>query len=116
REIRALGQVEHPHLVKIFTSAADGDHWFYAMELIEGAPLSAVCEQLQARTGSASDIDTELWRATLSSACEECRRQEKPLSRDAAAPAPRTEAAPRHNTTTPGRTGRRYVEQVVELV
>src|SRR5207244_13321993 len=37
REIRALGQVDHPHLVKIFLSGADGDQWFYAMELVEGA-------------------------------------------------------------------------------
>ena len=33
REIRALGQVEHPNLVKIYTSGSDGDQWFYAMEL-----------------------------------------------------------------------------------
>jgi hypothetical protein len=44
REIRALGRVEHPHLVKIFTSGSEGDHWFYAMELIEGASLAAVCD------------------------------------------------------------------------
>ncbi len=33
REIRALGRVEHPHLVKIFVSGSDGEQWFYAMEL-----------------------------------------------------------------------------------
>ena len=44
REIRALGRVEHPHLVKVFTSGADGERWFYAMELIEGASLAAVCD------------------------------------------------------------------------
>src|SRR5207253_6791708 len=35
REITALGRVEHPHVVRIFTSGAEGDHWFYAMELVE---------------------------------------------------------------------------------
>ena len=49
REIRALGRVEHPNLVKIYTSGTDGDQWFYAMELIEGATLAAVCERLQAQ-------------------------------------------------------------------
>src|SRR5262249_57854864 len=27
REIRALGRVEHPNVVKVFTSAADRDQW-----------------------------------------------------------------------------------------
>ncbi len=43
REIRALGRVEHPNVVKVFTSGADGDQWFYAMELIEGAELAHIC-------------------------------------------------------------------------
>jgi hypothetical protein len=34
REIRALGKVDHPHRVKIYLSGADGDQWFYAMELV----------------------------------------------------------------------------------
>ncbi len=37
REIHALGRVEHPNLVKVFTSGAEADRWFYAMELIDGA-------------------------------------------------------------------------------
>src|SRR5205085_6405508 len=44
REIRALGRLEHPHLVKVFTSGAEGEQWFYAMELIEGADLASVCQ------------------------------------------------------------------------
>jgi eukaryotic-like serine/threonine-protein kinase len=32
REIHALGRVEHPNLVKVFTSGAEADRWFYAME------------------------------------------------------------------------------------
>jgi serine/threonine protein kinase len=40
REIRALGRIEHPNVVKVFTSGAEGDQWFYAMELIEGTELA----------------------------------------------------------------------------
>src|SRR5207237_5554582 len=46
REIRALGRVEHPNVVKVFTSGAEKDQWFYAMELVEGAELSRVCGEL----------------------------------------------------------------------
>ena len=45
REIRALGKVDHPNVVKIYLSGADGDQWFYAMELIEGASLATVCDR-----------------------------------------------------------------------
>jgi WD40 repeat protein len=64
REIRALGHVEHPHLVKVFTSGADGDQWFYAMELVEGVPLSAVCDQLQTRAASVTAVDLRRFLAT----------------------------------------------------
>ena len=46
REIRALGRVEHPGVVKVFTSGSEADQWFFAMELVEGADLARVCEQL----------------------------------------------------------------------
>jgi hypothetical protein len=32
REIRSLGRVEHPNLVKIYTSGSDGDQWYYAKQ------------------------------------------------------------------------------------
>jgi WD40 repeat protein/serine/threonine protein kinase len=78
REVRALGRVEHPNLVKIFTSGTEGDQWFYAMELLEGATLAAVCERLQ--SAAAATLDWPTWQATLSTVCEESRRQEKSLS------------------------------------
>src|SRR5439155_8240132 len=53
REIRALGRVEHPHLVKVFTSGSDGDQWFYAMEIVEGASLAAVGDRLRSRAPGA---------------------------------------------------------------
>ena len=80
REIHALGRVEHPNLVKVFTSGAEADQWFYAMELVEGATLGAVCGQLQGRGSGASDVDLETWHATLSTACQEARAAERPLS------------------------------------
>ncbi len=80
REIRALGRVEHPHLVKIFTSGSDGDHWFYAMELIEGANLERICDQLKG--SSASEVGEVEWQKALSSAFMEARKGEEPMSPD----------------------------------
>src|SRR5205085_2547325 len=89
REIRALGRVEHPHLVKIFTSGSEGEHWFYAMELVEGATLAAVCQRLEERP--AGTIDMQTWHEALSTVCEQARQAERPLSNPRSAPsAPRT--------------------------
>jgi eukaryotic-like serine/threonine-protein kinase len=128
REIHALGRVEHPHLVKIFTSGSDGDQWFYAMELIEGATLASVCERLQTR-GSAADLDLSTWQETVSAASAEARRAETPLaptstgavtSNDAAAPAATAPLLPPETAPTPalvaGHGSRAYVRHVVELV
>ena len=40
QEYRTLGRVDDPHLVRVYTSGSEGDQWFYAMELIEGAYVS----------------------------------------------------------------------------
>src|SRR5579871_4423205 len=119
REIRALGKVDHPHLVKIFLSGADGDQWFYAMELVEGANLSAVCDRLQTSTRSAADVDLNTWQQTLSTACVEARQAEKPLS-DTPAEAgnrpisPDAEASPSHPAEIVVQPG--YVRHVVQLM
>ncbi len=78
REIRALGRVEHPGIVKVFTSGAEADHWFYVMELVEGTDLAQVCDQLTGR--NASDVDDTTWRDALSSACAAARSREVSLS------------------------------------
>src|SRR5205823_10057405 len=78
REIRALGRVEHPNVVKVFTSGSEGDQWFYAMELIEGVELSRICDQLSG--SGATEIDENRWQQALSTACEHARSQETPLS------------------------------------
>jgi len=80
REIRALGKVEHPHLVKIFTSGSQGNEWYYAMELVEGVPLSAVCDRLETRTTSVTEVDMPTWLQTLGNICDDARQAEKPLS------------------------------------
>jgi serine/threonine protein kinase/tetratricopeptide (TPR) repeat protein len=115
REIRALGRVEHPHLVKIFTSGSDGDQWFYAMELIEGTTLAAVCENLQTQVESVTEVDLEKWRTTVGTACAKTREAEKFL---AAAPSPPALPlrVPAENPSPAPLAGASYVTQVVELV
>jgi WD40 repeat protein/serine/threonine protein kinase len=119
REIRALGRVEHPNVVKVFTSGAEGTQWFYAMELIEGAELSRVCAQLAG--SSATEIDAGRWQQALTCACEEARSQETPLGAGAApstrggsgrtAPEVEPPAAPARPAG-----GHGHVRQVVEIV
>jgi serine/threonine protein kinase len=78
REIRALGRIEHPNIVRIFTSGSDGEEYFYAMELIEGADLSNVCAELSEST--VSTVSKGQWQTAVSSACRNTRNQERPLS------------------------------------
>src|SRR5262249_41368991 len=107
---------EHPNLVKIFTSGADGGHWFYAMELVEGATLAAVCERLQSDRANAAGLDLESWQQALSTVCDAARQAEQPLSgsRSTSPPRPPGEAPPPR--TAPNRAGRNYVRHVVELM
>jgi serine/threonine protein kinase len=108
REIRALGRVEHPNLVKVFTSGSDGDQWFYTMELIDGVPLSAVGEWLQLRGGAKTAIDPQTWQQAISSAYHESRRTEKPLTDLAGEP---------EMPASPTRTASgNYVRYMVELI
>jgi eukaryotic-like serine/threonine-protein kinase len=123
REILALGRVDHPNIVKVFTSGAAGEQWFYAMELVEGAELSSVCEQLTGNT--ATDVDATSWGQAVSRACRAARSREAPLSeagqaRAPGAPSPRSpeEAGPAAVPLRPGLTagGRGYVREVAEIV
>jgi WD40 repeat protein/serine/threonine protein kinase len=119
REIRALGRVEHPHLVKIFTSGSEGERWFYAMELLEGASLAAVCDRLQATTPRAGEVDLRTWQTVLNTVCEEALKAEKPVSGTAptgCSPAfPRTEPPTAPPQALP-LAGRHHVRHVTELV
>ena len=115
REIRALGRVDHPHLVKVLTSGFDDEPPFYTMELVEGATLAAVSDTLQARSTAASGVDLVTWRDSLSTACAEARRAEVALSDgglDAPPPIRPSPAPP----ATSAAADRGYVRQVVELM
>jgi len=68
REVRALGKVDHPSLVKIFTSSFDAEPCFFTMELVEGATLADVCDTLHDRGSTASAVDLAAWHDALGSA------------------------------------------------
>jgi len=114
REIQALGRVEHPHLVKIFTSGSDGDQWFYTMELIEGADLGSVCTKLGGTTSV--NLSREDWERAVSTAVSEARQSEQPLSVDR-----KLEPRPSFLINESGvriaaLTSAGHIQQVVELV
>lgn len=118
REIRALGRVEHPNLVKILTSGSVGEEWYYAMELVDGVPLSTVCSKLQHAGSAVADLDLSTWQAALTTACSEVRHNEKPLSGGASA----SPAVPHVRLSAAGelpqrlKAGRDYVERIAMLV
>jgi serine/threonine protein kinase/Tfp pilus assembly protein PilF len=124
REIRALGQVEHPHLVKIFTDGSYEDQIFYVMELVEGTSLADVGSALQSHTASVTEIDLPRWQQTLSSICQEARNKERVLSD--LAKSTQTSSRPRTGEGDKGKGPGRghlaargsagYVRQIVELV
>jgi serine/threonine protein kinase len=132
REIRALGRVEHPNLVKVYTSGSVGDEWFYAMELVEGAPLSSICQHLQESGTQAKELNLETWHDAVSTACTHARQSERQLATaaksDVAATQPRSgsTAETQEPRSTPAavpqtaphhlRSGRGYIANVVELV
>jgi len=78
REIRALGRVEHPNLVKIYSSGADGDQWYYAMELVDGADLGSILDHLT--EADPSDLDETRWSHAITAACEVSKSRERPVS------------------------------------
>jgi YD repeat-containing protein len=113
REIKALGRVEHPNLVKVFTSGSEGDDWFYAMELVEGADLDGVCEQLA--KGAAPTLADADWQRAVTTACDEARRRERPLS-DGGPPVTAPPAPPAAPPPIAVGRGQEYVTRVAEVV
>jgi eukaryotic-like serine/threonine-protein kinase len=125
REIQALGRVDHPNVVKVFTSGAESDQWFYAMELVEGAELSVVFDLLT--TKNTGEVDVSHWRQALSTAYENKRSRETVLSESlmesASAKWSKARlqvpaiAGPIVSSQAPPETRwRAYIEQVVEIV
>src|SRR5207248_2487543 len=80
--------------------------------LVEGAPLSAVCDRLQGRP--TTELDLKTWQEALSTACAEARRAEKPLSDGGAQDQPAPVASEPPAPAAPA--GRDYVRHVVALV
>jgi serine/threonine protein kinase len=120
REIRALGRVEHPHLVKIYTSGSESDQWYYTMELIEGVDLAQIIEELA--DSDASQIDETAWNAALTTAFDHARSSEELLSAGVPeddeffAKAHDTSRKAKHLLATPAHRGQGHIEQVAEIV
>ncbi len=111
REIQALARVDHRNIVKIFTSGADGEQWFYAMELVEGSDLATVCNYLA--SGAAGRPENAGWEGALAAARAAARRRERPL--DGTIPRagePDTPAEP--SAAAPASQG--YIRHAVDLV
>jgi serine/threonine protein kinase len=51
-EVRAVGTLEHPHIVSVYSVGEERGVHFYAMQLIRGQSLAAVIKQLQALRNS----------------------------------------------------------------
>src|SRR5262249_40206539 len=103
----------------IFTSGSDGEHWFYAMELVEGATLAAVCEKLQGRSSRPETVDFQAWQDVVSTVCSEARQAEKPLSDQpgrSREPSGTGNASPARLAGPTARPGPSYVRHAVELV
>lgn len=77
-EIRALGQVEHPNLVSIYTSGADGDRSWYAMELVDGTSIGNLLRTLPCC--DTEPLTNETWSEIVNLAADQTRAQEQPLS------------------------------------
>ncbi|MCU0873564.1 MAG: AAA family ATPase, partial [Pirellulaceae bacterium] len=61
REFRALSDVSHPNLVALYELVADGDTWFFSMELIEGVDFLRYVRYgvgNEASEGAAADADS----------------------------------------------------------
>jgi eukaryotic-like serine/threonine-protein kinase len=49
REVRILGQLEHPGIVGIIASGIRGGHFYYAMDFVEGHPLDQYAQSIARR-------------------------------------------------------------------
>ncbi len=115
REIRALGPVRDEHLAEVFSSGSQDGIFYYAMELIEGTTLDAVCQELQ-NSGSAVDqLELSKWQAAVSTVCDSVRTtQVEDANNPAITNLPKLGSAPQKQVPLPK--GRTYVEHIAELI
>jgi len=55
REAKAAGRLHHTNLVPVYSMGQDQGCWYYAMELVDGPPLSRVIEELKGSGGRAAE-------------------------------------------------------------
>ncbi len=48
REFRAVAQIHHPNLVRLYELSSDDQHWFYTMELVDGVDLQTALTRASA--------------------------------------------------------------------
>lgn len=95
-EIRALGKVIHPNLVRVYTSGVDDDRFYYAMELIDGTGFRQLLGQLPSDT----QLTPGTWRDAVSSASDTSLENGGSLSRSDAWSESLAEANDAANETT----------------
>src|SRR5262249_5335160 len=105
---------------KVFTAGEDGERWYYAMELVEGATLAAVADRLRARNPDAATVPPGGWQEMLDAAREDARRAEKPLgdvpvNEEGLLPGAASRRADAYRFAAGGG-GRDYVRHVAELI
>lgn len=57
REAKAAARLHHTNIVPIYGMGREGSHWFYAMELVNGPPLSQVVTWMRAMSKSREESD-----------------------------------------------------------
>ena len=120
QEIKALGKVRHPNLAQVFASGMDGEQSFFTMELVEGAPLSTICQHLSAVSTNPGTLSADTWTSSVSSACMAARAGEKPVTSVAVENVeldpPIIEAGTNTNRQFGAGRPLEYIRQIVELI
>lgn len=113
REIRSLGRVDHPNVVRILSSGVEGNCLFYAEEFIDGTTLEAVWNELRRLAEHPGKVDWPLWRAALAAACRGTLDRERPVGAGEQPPtAPKK--PPALDEASPDRWS--YARHVIDLV
>jgi tetratricopeptide (TPR) repeat protein len=63
REVELTARLEHPHIARVYDSGLRHGHFFYAMELIEGVPITQYCDQKQLGTRQRLDLFVQVCEA-----------------------------------------------------